>query len=297
MMVVDGINCVKLSIIIVTFNSNDLIVDCLDSIFTYSDIDIKNFEVIIVDNSEEAVFKELIGLVKGSYGNKIKFHKNEKNFGYGHGNNVGVITSLGEIICIMNPDVRLIESMFSMVIFEFKRNSKLCMLGFKQIGGSNLSYFLKPEWYFPIIESFIVRVCNKINLFSEKYFFLSGAFFFIDKKKFVEIGMFDENIFLYKEESDVSNRFLKRHYEIKFDKNLKYLHLIGDRNSFSEKSFRVWLRSTCYYFNKYNLNTSWFIKKLLFEYRCKKIISIISGNKKKYLKFDHQIRIIKENLN
>ncbi|MFW5886135.1 MAG: glycosyltransferase family 2 protein [Bacteroidota bacterium] len=277
----------KISVIIVTYNSADLIIDCIDSILKYNDIGSENIEIIVVDNSSQVESRKIFQLLNQDYGSKVKFLNNETNLGYGHGNNIGIKASSGNLICVMNPDIRLIEPLFSDVIKQFEKREKLGMIGYRQRGGRNISFYIKPEFFIPLLNSVLIRVANKLNLFLPKYFFLSGAFLFIDKTKFKEIGMFDKNIFLYSEEADISQRFQMEGYLIKFSGKHKYLHLVGNRTVFKENIINNKLISSKYYFKKYNRNWKNYVLKKKIEIIFKIIFYRLINNKNalsKYLK-------------
>lgn len=267
----------KISLIIVTYNSNDLIEDCLNSIFKFNDIG-DDLEIIIVDNSLKEDSEKLSLLLMQKYNSNVIYIRNSKNGGYGNGNNLGVMYSKGEYICVMNPDIRLLEPVFKKVLNKFERNSNLAMLGLKQIGGENLSFYFRPEKYLPFFSIF-VKLLNKCNIYLNDYMFLSGAFIFLRKEHFVSIGKYDENIFLYNEESDLTNRFLKSNYDIKYCPNLCYLHEIGDRSEWSDFTFKIWLDSRLYYFSKFSFNKNVYFKGLLFELRLKVFFYKLLGKK------------------
>lgn len=237
----------------------DLIQDCIDSIFEFAEV---NFEVLIVDNSPAQDSEVLEKFLKDTYKTRVRFIRNERNGGYGQGNNIGVKNSKGDLIAIVNPDVRFKEAFTQSVIEHFESNKNLSLLGFKQLGGVNLSFYVKPEYFIPVIDKFIVKVTNKLNLFHSKYLYLSGACFFLRKESFVKAGLFDEDIFLYFEEPDISNRLANLEYQIKFDKSVEYDHLVGDRSDIGEGTFKVWLDSLIYYLDKFKIN-----KKRHFSYR------------------------------
>ncbi len=249
----------KISFVIVAYKSEALLEDCIKSIIKFCKTNY--YEIIVIDNSplENQINTIIIC-------NKFKdniIYKSNVNLGYGFGNNIGIKMAQNEIVCIINPDVRFIEPFFETVInyFSDKKNS---LLGFKQIGGKNLSYYVKPEYYIPFLNSFIVKISNYLNFFHSKIFYLSGACFFISKKNFEEINLFDENIFMYYEEPDISNRLIKEHFKIDFIKKIKYLHLVGNRNKIQENLFEIEFNSWLYYINKYNLNLNLqiFLKKI-----------------------------------
>jgi len=266
-----------ISVIIVTYNSIDLIEECLNSLIKYNDIH-DNLEIIIVDNSSENISEKMFDFVKENYGNDILLIHNPINGGYGAGNNLGIAHSSGDYICVMNPDVRLIEPVFQDTLIKFQKNSNLAMLGMKQIGGQNLSTYFRPEMYFPF-SSIFTKTFNKFNVFLKSKMFISGAFVFLRKDYFIDIGLFDENIFLYNEEADITNRFIKKFRDIQFNPKLKYIHAIGDRSEISDFSQNVWLSSRVYYFKKFSFNSNKFFRNLIIELKLKIIYFSLVNNK------------------
>lgn len=68
-------------VVIVIFNLENLIMDCLDLIFKYNDI-FDDLEVVLVDNcSKNYLF--MFGFIEEKYGNKVVFINNKVNGGYG----------------------------------------------------------------------------------------------------------------------------------------------------------------------------------------------------------------------
>ena len=61
---------------------------------------------------------------------------------------------------------------------------------------------------------------------------ITGACLFLNKNLFEQIGLFDENIFMYSEEDDIHYRILKSGYDIRFFSNLYYYHLHKMRSDF-----------------------------------------------------------------
>ena len=122
----------RLSIIIVTYNSEHDIYDCLASIRKHQDLQPEELEIIIVDNNSrdtDGMFAKLREL----YGNDIVLVKNTHNGGYGQGNNVGIRMATAPVILIMNPDVRLLMPIFKTATDAFLEDSRLAMYGMKQM--------------------------------------------------------------------------------------------------------------------------------------------------------------------
>lgn len=279
----------QLSIIIVTYNSNNYIKHCLDSIFHYNDIG-QDLEVIIVDNSSEAVSFQLHSLIIDTYLNKVKFIKNDRNGGYGYGNNIGIKNAVGKYIAIMNPDVTMTQPLFFDAIQQFEKDKNLGILGYKQYGAFNLSFFFRQEYFIPILTPALTKICNRANWYIETQMYLSGAYFFTKKDAFDKIGNFDENIFLYCEEPDITNRFLNAGFSIKYDSSKSYRHEIDGRTEMSNSGFKYLLDSYLYYLEKFSFSKHKFLFKLKIELKFKKIVYKILGNRERELAIDDHLK-------
>ncbi|SKB87499.1 Glycosyltransferase, GT2 family [Soonwooa buanensis] len=286
---------VEISIIIVTYNSQDLIKGAIDSIYNLADISKTRFEIIIVDNSPFDGHQLLKKNIENNFYNASNLYviHNVKNGGYGQGNNVGICKAKGKIICIMNPDVLFLEPLMKDALLKFQSNSQLALLGYKQTGGFDYSFYLKPEFR-NSFSGFQMKLYNKFENFSAIKHYLSGAFFFIDKEKFEKIGLFDENIFMYFEEPDVSNRLLNAGYEIQYDKSKKYMHLVGNRIEYSDFGFKNEMKSLLYYIKKHGLNKKKFLTAFVSEYRVKMRIAKIIGDTNRLEKFSKELSLIQE---
>lgn len=121
----------KVSIIIVTYNSEKDIYDCINSIIENADIPLAEIELVVVDNNStdcDTMFNKL----KTLWGEDIILIKNSRNGGYGQGNNVGIRRCSAPVVLIMNPDVRLVCPIFKKAIDRFSKDKNMCMLGMKQ---------------------------------------------------------------------------------------------------------------------------------------------------------------------
>lgn len=258
---------IQLSIIIVTYNSLQYIFNCIESIYEFNDLDESKFEIIIVDNSSIENFTEMSRLLFDKYKNRIQLIRNEENKGFGQGNNVGIKIAKGKYVCLSNPDILFRVPVFQKVLKLFQDNKDLAMIGGKQIGGRNSSFLNRPEYDFFVFTAILSDFLNIVNLYFQNYFYLSGALLFIDKEKFIEIGLFDENIFLYFEESDITKRFLKNGYSTKFVKGFIYDHLVGGREITSETVFDIEIDSVKKYCLKYHYNFRSFVNRKIISYR------------------------------
>ena len=222
----------RLSIIIVTYNSEHDIYDCVSSIIKFSDIPLSELELIIVDNNSrdtDTMFENL----KELYGNNIILIKNTHNGGYGQGNNVGIKKATAPVILIMNPDVRLIEPIFKTTIEAFEQDSKLAMYGMKQMLTATIpstNSFTCTYALNGYIQTIMSSVCNRYDHYIAKYMHFSGSCFYIRKQKFEHVGLFDESVFMYGEEEDIHYRMWKLGYtKMVYNPKLHYIHLVKER--------------------------------------------------------------------
>ncbi len=270
----------QLSIIIVTYNSERLIFDCLDSIYQYNDIG-DELEVIVVDNCSvdvDAVFSK----IKLNYQDKVVLIKSTVNGGYGHGNNQGAKVATSSRLIVMNPDVRLVNPIFRSIIDKFNSNKNIGMMGVRFVDGSNPLYF-KPE-YSTLFRLVFGRQLLKYGCYKIEQVFFSGSFLVFDKASFIKAGLFDENIFMYHEEADISNRLLSIGKETLLAKDLIVLHLAHGR-TVNYKLLKIGSESRNYYFKKYKANIGTYYKNLLFIYQVKYWIALLINNKLKKEEF------------
>ena len=122
----------RLSIIIVTYNSEKDIYDCINSIRQWTDIPMEELELIVVDNNSRET-DTMFATLKQLYGNDIVLIRNTRNGGYGQGNNLGIRKATASVILIMNPDVRMMEPIFKTALDAFDQSKDLSMYGMKQM--------------------------------------------------------------------------------------------------------------------------------------------------------------------
>lgn len=264
----------NISIIIVTYNSESVIEECLISIQKYNDIG-DELEIIIVDNSPVFNIEDFIN--KLNLDLDIKLIHNPKNGGFGQGNNIGAKASHGELLFILNPDTILVEPIFKFMIKEFE-DQRLSTAGFRLIdreGKDNDSVGLLPEYnYIYLPRNILNFLVINLSLLS-KYIFPWGADLIVKKKDFIEAGMFDESMFLCNEEPDLMHRLNIKKVRI-FDRNI--IHLEGHTTEIHEVRFKEWLKTTQYYLEKYNNSYKRYILLFIFRNYSKMILKKIFSN-------------------
>lgn len=267
------VNTQGISFVILCYKSEFHLSSLVSSILQQSNIPHENLEIIVVDNWGAGEEEKITFKLAEKYDAEFIYKRAEKNLGYGAGNNIGIKLSKYEIICIVNPDVRFISPIFKNALAEFVHKPNLMALSGEQISKSRNSFFLRPEFQFPIVKEIISRLLKHVGIFSHRFMAISGAMTFYRKSLFLDIGLFDEKIFLYGEESDVSIRALRSGYELSFVPELKYIHLDWDLVGPSVSNIGYLISSVSYYQKKHNVSCRgyflagrihFFVKSILF---------------------------------
>ena len=250
----------EITVVINTFKSEDKIHNCLDSISS-------NFKVIIIENSNNLIFKNKI---QEKYPNVECFLSGE-NLGYAKGNNLGLSKVKSKYALILNPDATLEEE----TINNFFISANI-IKDFAIIGPA------KQEEY------------NNEDLNKEKNELfqvdsLKGFAMFFNIEQFNEIGFFDENFFIYLEEIDLCKRLKNNNKKIYLDKKI-IVHHIGGSSHNDTIEFEMelsrnwhWMWST-FYFNKKHYNYIYAIFKVskkFFSSLIKTLFYTLTNNKKK----------------
>lgn len=214
---------VTLSSITVTWNSEDYIKGCIDSLRQgLSDLDA---EIIVVDNNSTDGTVETVR----SYPD-VNLIRNKENVGFGRANNQGVEVSKGEILLFLNPDTVVHEGAIKRMVSFLKNNKKVGMVGPEQVSGEGKLLFNYSRFSWRGVFEFVLEklapkssFTNRLrNNYRVKH--LNAACILVRKKALVEAGLFDEKIFLYGEERDVCSRLREKGWQIYFLRNIFITH-------------------------------------------------------------------------
>lgn len=249
------------SIIIVSFNTCDLTLNCIKSLKEKtSEI---SYEIIMVDNnshdkSVETIEKEF---------SEVIIIKNNANIGFGKANNQGIDISQGKYVFLLNSDTILVNNAVK-IFYDFmekdeNKNVACC-------GGALLSLDLTPHisyGRFPTLKGlFFYYLFSKIfpEYYAKNYFmagilenestinvdYVTGADMFIRKAVLDELGGFDNDFFLYFEETELCSRFIKNDYCNKIFPEARIVHLCG-KSPLNEDKQKIFSKSMFIYMNKH----------------------------------------------
>ena len=263
------------SVIIVTYKSYHLLRDALWSIYAFNDIG-DRLEVIVVDNSPSA---EDIKIIKQEFPSVI-YIENE-NKGFGSANNVGASYAQGKYLLFLNPDTLFVQPVFKDAINIFERNPRIGVFGVKLItkeGKANQSFNF--HHWLGLFKSIAQHICSPLDLFIPKHMYTCGADIFVPKKVFEDCGKFDEKIFMYGEETDLTIRINQLGYKNKYFKKYKIVHLEGGSTlSGEENKYKKMILSYKYLSEKFSFQLIKKIKREIRKTKIKKAIFLFDFKK------------------
>jgi len=272
----------KLSIIIVNWQTKDLLKKCLESIFYYGkNID---YEIIVIDNASTDGSQGTIKQFSNLAIKPFKFILNNQNLGFAKAVNQGIRISEGNFILLLNPDTEIKENTLNKMIEFMETHRKAGIAGGKILnpdGTVQLSVRKFPELISQIIV--LLKLHHFLKDFSpvKKYFVLDfdysktqevdqlmGSFFMIRKKLLDEIGLFDERLFIWFEEVDFCKRAKNKDWQIFYYPEAEIIH--QKAASFSQvlpfKNQWQFNKSLLYYFKKHHSFLAYFILLIIFPF-------------------------------
>lgn len=227
----------QVSIIIINFNTDELTLQAVDSIFRY----VKNvdFEIIVVDNnSEETKLATSLSGFKNT-----SFYVLDENIGFGKANNYGYSKSNGDYIFLLNSDAYLIDENTLPKFIDYLKNHKNAgCVGGNMVaanGEPNVSYgnFLSVE---KTLHDYgmkkAAREHFRTNLATSRLCdfteptpvdYLTAAAMMIKRELIEELGLFDARYFMYFEDMDLCFRYKKNGYISTVLPTVKIVHIGG----------------------------------------------------------------------
>lgn len=251
-----------LSVSIVTYkNDEEILMKAVNSVLDSEGLSLKLY---IVDNSPT---DELRHLFVGD--ERIEYLFGHGNVGYGSGHNIAIRKSMEQgckYHAVLNPDLCFESSVLKSLrsFMDINTDVGLCIPNVMDYyeGYRRTAIKLLPTPFIAFLRGFIPDCKLKKNI-DNRYIldfadyskvldapYISGCFMFFRNEHLSDIGLFDDKIFMYYEDTDISRRMYVAHRNC-FVPDVTVKH-IGDRATHkSKKMMWITIKSGCYYFNKY----------------------------------------------
>lgn len=252
----------QLSVIILNYNVRFFLEQCVLSV--QNALETIDGEIIVIDNNSS---DDSFAMMKQRFP-KVKLIQNNENIGFPKGNNIGVAQAQGEYICILNPDTVVAEDTFVKVLAFAQKQSDLGILGCKLIDGTG--NFL-PESKRGVPTPFVAftKITGLYKLFPKsrtfgKYYaeylnenqtgkvdILVGAFMFMKRDLYLEMGGFDEDCFMYSDDIDLSYRILKEGKSNYYFHETTVIHYKGESTIKDETYMKRFQEAMNFFYKKH----------------------------------------------
>ena len=253
----------RLSVIVVVWNAKKYVMECLESLQTHCGT-ICN-EVIIVDNASMDGTPEL---VKERFP-KFRLTRNPENVGFAKANNIGIMQSSGEYVCLVNSDVKFTGDCISPMLKYLADNPGVGMIGPKMLAANG--DVRRSTMRFPTVWNNLSRAFGLDSLFKRSRLFggqlmhdfdhqktsavevLNGWFVLVRRSALARVGMLDPQFFMYGEDVDWCYRFRESGEKIVFLSEAEAIHYGGASSSNAPVRFylEMW-RANWQYWQKHN---------------------------------------------
>jgi GT2 family glycosyltransferase len=255
---------VDLSIVIVSWNTRELLKECLESVYQYTKS--VTFEVFVVDNASSDGSADMVRELFP----QVNVIANNCNAGFSKANNQAIRISKGRYVALLNPDTLLIEALFSPLVKYADQHQMIGVIGPKILNKDKktIQYSCArrlPSLYFSFChQSGLMNKFPKSRIFSgtsmtywdyESSRFvecLSGACMIVRKSAIDDVGLMDENQFMYGDDTDWCKRFLDAGWKIYYYSAAKIIHYSGKSSAqmkvFSSNEDN---KATWYYYRKH----------------------------------------------
>ncbi len=239
---------VDLSVVIVNYNVEYFLEQCLHSVFRAAE-EIK-CEVFVVDNNS---VDGSLAMVREKFPD-VKLIANEHNVGFSKANNQAILQSTGRYVLLLNPDTLVEEDTFAKSVQFMDVHPEAGGLGVMMIDGKG-RFLPESKRGLPTPSVAFYKIFGLSSLFPKSKIFgryhlgfldneetheveiLSGAFMLMRKTALDKVGLLDEAFFMYGEDIDLSYRILMGGYKNYYFPETRIIHYKGESTKKSSVNY------------------------------------------------------------
>src|SRR3990170_171519 len=250
------------SIIIVSWNTRDILRNCLASVFR--NILESSCEVIVIDNGSS---DGSVGMVQKDFPQVILI-KNKENKGFAAANNQGIRIATGRYILLLNSDTIVLGDAISKTIQFADSEPQAAVVGCQIL---NTDRTIQQSCFmFPSILNMLLAITYMYKIFPRSKYLgrermtwwdhsdlrevdvLKGCFMLVRRESIEQIGVMDEQFFIYGEETDWCWRFKRAGWKCIFAPVGQIIHLGGQSTRMQAGPMLLQLRGSLLLFFKKN---------------------------------------------
>ena len=220
----------QISIVIVNYNVAPFLQQCIESVKAA----LKGMvgEIIVVDNASADASCEMLKALFPD----VKLIANKENLGFGIANNQGVQIATGKYVLILNPDTIIAEDTLTKLFAFAEKNPEYGALGVPLHDGTG-KFLPESKRNIPSAWVSLLKLMGNGSRYYAEHLaenesgnidILVGAFMWMERKKYEEVGGFDEDYFMYGEDIDLGYKLLKKGYNNYYFTQTQVIHYKGE---------------------------------------------------------------------
>ena len=222
----------KLSIVIVSWNTRELLADCLASFIETLDEDA---EVLVVDNASRDGTPEWVN----THFPGVRLIENEENAGFARANNQAIRLSKGQFVLLLNPDTIVRDGALEALTAFLETHPDAGAAGARLLNADNTlqtSCYPTPNLTRELWRLFHLDAIRPYGVYRMEGWpvnqprqvdVLLGACIMIRRSVLDQIGLMDETYFMYTEEVDLCYRIRQAQWAIYWVPEAEIVHLGG----------------------------------------------------------------------
>jgi GT2 family glycosyltransferase len=269
-------------VIIVSFNTKDILRECLESVERESDG--LQIEILVVDNHSSDGSPEMIE----SEFPRVRVLRSTINLGFGAANNLAIQEAGGRYVILLNSDAFLCPGSLKAAVNNMNIHPEVALAGARLVGRD---FSWQPSArMFPSIFNDALVLTGLAARFPKSRFFghfdrtwadpsepaqvdwVPGAFSIFRAQVLDKVGLFDPRFFMYSEEVDLCRRIKNAGYQVWYWPDIQVIHIGGESSrqvknlelsSSGSTQLVLWrMRSTLLYYRKHHGAKVWLTKWL-----------------------------------
>jgi GT2 family glycosyltransferase len=230
----------EVSVIIVNWNTRDLLRGCLDSVLTETRV---SHEVIVIDNASSDGSAAMVAAEFPG----VNLIANPDNRGFAAANNQGLAVARGRHVLLLNPDTIVLDGAIDTMLSWLASHPDVGCVGCQVLEGPGViqqTSFADPgPLNLAIVELGLHRLWRWVPFFGRPWYrgwdrtterevdVVSGMFMLVPRQVLEAVGPLDEAFFIYAEEADWCRRIRKAGWSCVFAPVAQIIHLDGGGKS------------------------------------------------------------------
>jgi GT2 family glycosyltransferase len=256
------------SIIIVSYNTEALLRQCLESVFAKT-CNIE-FEIIVIDNASSDGSQRMVK----EFFSEVTLIESQKNLGFGQANNLGFKYAKGRNIFLLNSDTILLNNAVKILSDYLDNNSQAGICGgnlYNEKKEPDISFIRCLPSIFSELNILLRGRLFKIMYGKNMEFnhtgnplkvgYVCGADMMLRASVLNDVGGFDHDFFMYYEETELTYRIKKTGFFTYSIPSANIIHLRGKSFSNNNERIKLLLHSEDLYYKKTH---SWFSRKIIY---------------------------------